>query len=117
MTTVPTPDDGALISRPELSAAALKAALAIVAPDQLPRMLEDESRAVTETFRTDDTTHIRAFLTHWATVVEIERFPDRARTYHQAEYEAHNAATVAECRRHAAVVGDIWRAGFAAVSR
>ncbi|MBF9071198.1 hypothetical protein [Streptacidiphilus fuscans] len=117
MTTVPTPDGGALISRPELSAAALKAALAIVSPNQLPRMLEDEAKAVTETFRTDDTTHVRAFLMHWATVVEIERFPDRARSYHQAEYEAHNATTVDECRKYASIVGDIWRTCFAAVSK
>ncbi|MET8627879.1 hypothetical protein ABZW30_29755 [Kitasatospora sp. NPDC004669] len=59
---------------------------------------------------------IRAFVAHWAAVVEIERHPATAQAYHRANSLANHAATVAECREHAVVVAELYRAAYAAVT-
>ncbi|MFD8483233.1 hypothetical protein [Kitasatospora sp. NPDC059673] len=49
-------------------------------------------------------------------MLEIERFPATARTYHRSNYLANHAASIEECRRHAIAVAELYRAAFAAVN-
>ncbi|MFJ9441714.1 hypothetical protein ACIRRH_07560 [Kitasatospora sp. NPDC101235] len=112
----PVSDGAELIPRPEKSPASLKAALAVVAADRLPEMVEGQTRAMAEAIKSGSVNPIRAFLAHWATVVEIERVPATARAYHRANYLANHAPTVEECRRHATEVAVFYRSAFAAVN-
>ncbi|MFF2075562.1 hypothetical protein ACFVXG_12505 [Kitasatospora sp. NPDC058162] len=112
----PVSDVAALIPRPEKSPAALKAALAVVASARLPEMVEGQTRAMAAAIEAGSVNPIRAFVAHWATVVEIERVPATARAYHRANYLANHAATVEECRRHAGEVATIYRSAFGAVN-
>jgi hypothetical protein len=52
---------------------------------------------------------------HWASIVEIERFPETARTYHRSLYLAQQVDTVEEAREYLTVAGDILRAATRAV--
>ncbi|WP_042423596.1 DUF6247 family protein [Streptacidiphilus anmyonensis] len=112
----PVPDGAELIPRPTKSPAALKAALAVVAADQLPEMVEGQTKAMAEAITTGGIAPIQAFVAHWAAVVEIERRPETARAYHRADYLANHGETVGECRRHAVVLAEIYRSAFAAVN-
>ncbi|GHF77668.1 hypothetical protein GCM10018790_64740 [Kitasatospora xanthocidica] len=112
----PAHDGIELIPRPDRSPAALKAALAVVAADRLPEMIDGQTRAMAEAIETGSVQPIRSFVAHWAAVVEIERLPDTARAYHRANYLANHAATVAECREHAATVAELYRAAYTAVN-
>ncbi|GAA2154713.1 hypothetical protein GCM10009760_53870 [Kitasatospora kazusensis] len=112
----PAHDGVEFIPRPEQSPAALKAALAVVAADRLPEMIDGQTRAMAEAITTGSIQPIRAFVAHWATVLEIERQPAIAQAYHRANYLANHAATVAECREHAATVAELYRAAYAAVT-
>ncbi|GAA2841913.1 hypothetical protein GCM10010441_77510 [Kitasatospora paracochleata] len=112
----PVPDGVELIPRPDQSPAALKAALAVVAADRLPEMIDGQTRAMAEAIEAGSVQPIRAFVAHWAAVVEIERHPAIAQTYHRANYLANHAATVAECREHATTVAELYRAAYAAVN-
>ncbi|MEU9075607.1 hypothetical protein [Kitasatospora sp. NPDC048538] len=105
-----------LIPRPEQSPAALKAALAVVAPDRLPEMIDGQTRAMAEAIEAGSVQPIRSFVTHWAAVVEIERYPATAQAYHRANYLANHAGTVHECREHATTVAEVYRAAYAAVT-
>ncbi|KIQ62816.1 hypothetical protein TR51_28245 [Kitasatospora griseola] len=105
-----------LIPRPEKTPAALKAALAVVAPDRLPEMIEGQTGAMAEAIATGSVQPIRSFVAHWAAVLEIERRPATARAYHRSNYLANHAASVEECRRHAIAVAELYRAAFAAVN-
>ncbi|MFI9159585.1 hypothetical protein ACIGXI_10565 [Kitasatospora aureofaciens] len=112
----PVHDGVELIPRPEQSPAALKAALAVVAADRLPEMIDGQTRAMAEAITTGSVQPIRAFVAHWATVVEIERHPATAQVYHRANYLANHAGTAQECREHAAVVAELYRTAYAAVN-
>jgi hypothetical protein len=112
----PLADGAELIPRPEKTPAALKAALAIVAAARLPEMIDGQTRAMAEAIKESSVNPIRAFVAHWAAVVEIERFPETAKAYHRANYLANHAVTVEECRANAAQVAGLYRAAFAAVN-
>ncbi|MEW1914479.1 hypothetical protein AB0442_39875 [Kitasatospora sp. NPDC085895] len=112
----PVHDGAELIPRPEQNPAALKAALAVVAADRLPEMIDGQTRAMAEAIEAGSVQPIRNFVAHWAAVVEIERQPTTAQAYHRANYLANHAATVAECREHAATVAELYRAAYAAVA-
>jgi hypothetical protein len=112
----PVHDGVALIPPPEQSPAALRAALAVVAPDRLPEMVDGQSQAMAEAIKTGSVQPIRLFVTHWAAIVEIERVPATAQAYHRANYLANHAETVEECRRNAVTVAELYRQAFAAVS-
>ncbi|MFF4385002.1 hypothetical protein [Kitasatospora sp. NPDC001547] len=112
----PVHDGVELIPRPERNPAALKAALAVVAADRLPEMIDGQTKAMVEAITTGNVQPIRSFVAHWAAVVEIERHPATAQAWHRANYLANHAATVAECREHAATVAELYRAAYAAVN-
>ncbi|MFI9786049.1 hypothetical protein ACIHEI_21495 [Kitasatospora sp. NPDC051984] len=113
-----------LVPRPDKTPAALKAALAVVAPDRLPEMIEGQTGAMAEAIATATATAtgsgsvqpIRSFVAHWAAVLEIERLPATSRAYHRSNYLANHAASIEECRRHAVTVAELYRAAFAAVN-
>ncbi|MFI6157120.1 hypothetical protein ACIBCA_31065 [Kitasatospora sp. NPDC051170] len=105
-----------LIPRPERSPAALKAALAVVAADRLPEMIDGQTGAMAEAIASGSVQPIRSFVAHWAAVVQIERHPATARAYHRANYLANHAGTVQECREHAAAVAELYRTAYAAVN-
>ncbi|MFD7904094.1 hypothetical protein ACFV4G_17820 [Kitasatospora sp. NPDC059747] len=112
----PAPNGGEVIPRPEKTPAALKAALAVVAADRLQEMVEGQSRAMAEAIDSGSVQPLRNFVDHWAAVVEIERFPGTSQAYHRANYLANHAGTVAECRRRAIEVAEIYRTAYAAVT-
>ncbi|MEU2628999.1 hypothetical protein [Kitasatospora sp. NPDC007106] len=112
----PAHDGTELIPRPERNPAALKAALAVVAADRLPEMIDGQTRAMAEAIDAGGVEPIRSFVAHWAAVIEIERHPATARAFHRANYLANHAETVRECREHAAAVAEIYRAAYATVN-
>ncbi|WP_033820985.1 hypothetical protein [Kitasatospora sp. MBT63] len=112
----PVRDGVVLIPRPEQNPTALKAALAVVAADRLPEMIDGQTKAMAEAIEAGSVQPIRSFVAHWSAVVEIERHPATAQAYHRANYLANHAGTVQECREHAATVADLYRAAYAAVN-
>ncbi len=105
-----------IVPRPARTIADVKAALAIVAPDQLPRMTEEHTKATDEAIKAGSIGPMRAFLEHWAAIVEIERFPERAKAFHRARYLADNAASLDDCRKYVHTYGEIYRSACKAVS-
>ncbi|WP_282203467.1 hypothetical protein [Kitasatospora fiedleri] len=79
-------------------------------------MIDGQTEAMAEAITTGSVQPIRSFVAHWAAVVEIERHPATARTYHRANYLANHAGAVQECRRHAATVAELYRAAYAVVN-
>ncbi|MEZ0067928.1 hypothetical protein ABIA32_003944 [Streptacidiphilus sp. MAP12-20] len=112
----PVHDGSELIPRPEKTPAALKAALAVVAADRLPEMLEGQTRAMAEAIKSGGISPLQAFIAHWAAVVEIERRPDTSEAYHRSNYLANHSETIDECRQHATIVAELYRSAFAAVN-
>lgn len=112
----PVHDGVELIPRPEQNPAALKAALAVVAADRLPEMIDGQTKAMAEAIEAGSVQPIRSFVAHWAAVVELERHPAAAQAYHRANYLANHATTVAECREQAVIVAELYRAAYAAVN-
>lgn len=104
-----------LIPRPAKTPAALKAALAVVEPNLLPKMQADLEKAFNRAAELDSLTPVHAFLAHWAAMVEIERFPETARTYHRSLYLAQQADTPEEACEHLTVSSEILRAATQAV--
>ncbi|CDR07252.1 hypothetical protein [Streptomyces iranensis] len=88
MTTQPVHDGGALIPRPEKTFPALRAALAQVAPSRLPEMTSERDTVFTMATQSNSFGPIAMFQLKWATVIEIERFPDVARRLRAAERAA-----------------------------
>ncbi|MFE4362662.1 hypothetical protein ACWDD9_40430 [Kitasatospora sp. NPDC001119] len=112
----PVHDGVELIPRPERNPAALKAALAVVAADRLPEMIDGQTGAMAEAIASGSVQPLRSFVAHWAAVVEIERHPATAQAWHRANYLANHAGTVQECREHATTVAELYRAAYAAVN-
>ncbi|KJS55544.1 hypothetical protein [Streptomyces rubellomurinus] len=112
----PLPEGAETIPRPDRTPTALKAALAVLAPDRLPEMVDGQTRAMAEAIEAGSVRPIHAFVAHWAAVVEIERIPESAKAYHRANYLANHAPSVAECRAHAVEVAELYRSAFAAVN-
>ncbi|MFD8478986.1 hypothetical protein [Kitasatospora sp. NPDC059673] len=108
---------GELIPRPERTAAALKAALAVVAPERLPQMLAEQTETITLAVESDSLDPLRGFLLRWAAVVEIERDPQTASRLRRAEYLMHTATDPAESRAHALAVSEIIRGAYRALGR
>jgi hypothetical protein len=108
--------NGELIPRPEKSPAALKAAVALVAADRLPELVDGQTRAMAEAIKEGTINPLRSFVAHWAAVVEIERVPQTAAAYHRANYLANHAQSRQECHAHAPEVATIYRAAYTAVN-
>ncbi|KAK1181627.1 hypothetical protein B7755_027880 [Streptomyces sp. NBS 14/10] len=88
MTTQPVRDGAALIPRPDKSFPALRAALAQVAPSRLAEMTSERDTVFTMATQSNSFGPIAMFQLKWATVIEVERFPDTARRLHAAEHAA-----------------------------
>ncbi|GHE84667.1 hypothetical protein GCM10018785_60790 [Streptomyces longispororuber] len=101
MTPLP---DGPLIPRPEPVPAALRAAVAEIAPGRLPALTRHLFEAATHAHRTRSLAPLRAFSHSWAVFVAIERHPRRAARLRELEDliatgERDPAAALAEIRR------------------
>ncbi|MBA4864887.1 hypothetical protein H1V43_26760 [Streptomyces sp. PSKA54] len=79
---------GPLIPRPERTPAALRVALAQVAPHRLAEMERQKDEAIALAARTGSLGPIVQFLETWAVVVEIARVPAMAARLRAAEYTA-----------------------------
>ncbi|MFD4909931.1 hypothetical protein [Kitasatospora purpeofusca] len=112
----PVRDGIELIPRPQQNPAALKAALAVVAADRLPELLNGQTDAMAEAIRTGSVQPLLSFVAHWSAIVEIERHPATARAYHRANHLANHAATLAECREHANTVAEFYRTAYSAAN-
>lgn len=88
MTAQPIEHGGHLIPRPERTPAALRAALAQVAPHSLAKMERQQDEAVTMAARTGSVGPITQFLETWAVIIEIARIPAAAAQLRTAEYTA-----------------------------
>ncbi|MFI1734290.1 DUF6247 family protein [Streptomyces acidicola] len=79
---------GPLISRPERTPAALRVALAQVAPHRLAEMERQKDEAITLAARTGSLGPITQFLETWTVAIEIARIPAAAARLRAAEYTA-----------------------------
>ncbi|MFZ4181296.1 DUF6247 family protein [Streptomyces sp. R02] len=104
-----------LIPRPERTPGALGAACTVVAPGLLAAYDQAKDQALAEAAEHGSLKPIHACLSHWATLLEIERHPATAREYHRAEYLARIAATADEAREHLRTAGSLCRAAAEAV--
>ncbi|MGW1196322.1 hypothetical protein ACWD4B_10790 [Streptomyces sp. NPDC002536] len=73
---------------PEEPFPALRAALAQVAPSRLAEMTAERDTVFTMATQSNSFGPIALFQLKWATVIEVERFPDVARRLHAAEHAA-----------------------------
>ncbi|WP_110946144.1 hypothetical protein [Streptomyces avicenniae] len=112
MTAQPEHHTEALIPRPERTITALKAALAVVAPDRLPEMQTEQAEAITRAIDSDTLDPLRGFLLRWTVVVEIERHPETATKLRRAEYLMQVAEDPVDSRRHALTAAEIIRAAY-----
>ncbi|WP_406114805.1 hypothetical protein [Streptomyces sp. NBC_01014] len=88
MTAQHVDSSGPLIPRPDRTPAALRVALAQVAPHRLAEMERQKDEAIALAAQTDSLGPIVQFLESWAVVIEIARFPVVAARLHSAEYTA-----------------------------
>lgn len=79
---------GSLISMPALTPAALRTAIAQIAPAQLPAFAEHLDRAAEQAAEQSTISPLRAFLQYWGEFVAIQRFPERAARLRYLEAEA-----------------------------
>ena len=91
MTEQPSAPDGPLIPMPALTPAALRAAVAQIAPAQLPSFVEHLDRAVEQTATQSTIAPLRTFLQWWGEFVAIQRYPARAARLCQLEAVAQEA--------------------------
>ncbi|MGA5417391.1 DUF6247 family protein [Streptomyces pseudogriseolus] len=107
--------DRPLIPRPERTPGALRAACTVVAPGLLAAYDQAKDQALAEAVEHGSLKPVHAYLSHWATLLEIERHPATAREYHRAEYLAQIAATADEAREHLRTASSLYRAAAEAV--
>ncbi|AGP56341.1 MULTISPECIES: hypothetical protein [Streptomyces violaceusniger group] len=91
MTEQPSAPDGPLIPMPALTPAALRAAVAQIAPAQLPSFVEHLDRAVEQAATQSTIAPLRTFLLWWGEFVAIERYPARAARLRELEAVAEGA--------------------------
>ncbi|MBW5482736.1 DUF6247 family protein [Streptomyces bambusae] len=76
---------GPLIPMPDLTPAALREAVAKIAPSRVPDLTQHLFDATTSAQQTQSLAPLRAFIHSWAVFVEIERHPRRAARLHALE--------------------------------
>jgi hypothetical protein len=76
---------GPLIPMPELTPEALRAAVARIAPSQVPALTQHLFEATTNAQQTQSLAPLRAFVHSWAVFIAIERHPERAARLHELE--------------------------------
>ncbi|MEU2055066.1 hypothetical protein [Streptomyces bungoensis] len=85
------PDHGhELIPRPERTPAAVRVALARVAPHRLGEMEQHKEQALGAALQDGKIGHLQYWLTYWQAQVEIERRPDLRSRYQAALVSVHN---------------------------
>ena len=77
--------DEPLIPMPALSLAALRQAVATVAPSRLPEFFQEIQDAFTQAGEEDSVFPIRHFYQRWGAAIAIERRPSVAARLHAAE--------------------------------
>jgi len=107
--------DAPVIPRPDRTPTALRAACAVIAPHLLAAYDHAKEQALATALEQDSIKPVHAYLAHWATLIEIERHPETAKAYHQAEYLAHIATTPDEARGHLITASGIYRDAAKAV--
>lgn len=111
MSSQHTEVSGPLIPMPALTPDALRSAVAKIIPSRLPELNKHLARAATSAQRTSNVGPLRAFTAHWAAVVNIERWPQRAARFHACEELAADPLADPDAARAAASeVGRILRA-------
>ncbi|MEV5956884.1 hypothetical protein AB0M11_24485 [Streptomyces sp. NPDC051987] len=90
-----------LISMPELTPDALRAAVARIAPSRIPALTQHLFEATTNAQQTQSLAPLRAFVPSWAVFVAIQRHPERAARLRELERivdagEQDPAAAIAE---------------------
>ncbi|MDT3399076.1 hypothetical protein RKE29_20915 [Streptomyces sp. B1866] len=85
MPTQSTDHGGELVPRPRKTYPALRAALAQVAPSRLAEMATERDTVFTMATQSNSFGPIAMFQLKWATVIEVERFPEVSRRLHAAE--------------------------------
>ncbi|KPI22107.1 hypothetical protein OK074_7221 [Actinobacteria bacterium OK074] len=88
MAAQPVESGGPLVPRPERTPAALRVALARVAPHRLPEMERQKDEAIALAAQTGSLGPITQFLETWAVAIEIARVPATAARLRAAEYTA-----------------------------
>ncbi|MBB5933527.1 hypothetical protein [Streptomyces zagrosensis] len=91
MTEQPAAPDGPLIPMPALTLSALRAAVAQIAPAQLPSFAEHLDRAVEQAAAQSTIAPLRTFLQWWGEFVAIQRYPARAARLRELERAAEEA--------------------------
>ncbi|MDO0933932.1 hypothetical protein QQY66_20420 [Streptomyces sp. DG2A-72] len=76
---------GPLIPMPELTPDRLRAAVARIAPSQIPALTQHLFEATTNAQQTQTLAPLRAFVHSWAVFVAIERYPERAARLRELE--------------------------------
>ncbi|WKX70192.1 hypothetical protein [Streptomyces sp. XD-27] len=102
MSSQPVEAAGPLIPMPQLTPDALRAAVAQILPSRLPELNEHLANAATSAQRTSSVGPLRAFTAHWGTVINIERWPQRAARFHACEDLASDPQADPEAARAAA---------------
>lgn len=83
--------DGPLIPMPPLTPAALRAAVAQIAPGYLPAFVEHLDQAAEQAATQSTITPLQSFLTWWGDFVALQRYPARAARLHELETAAATA--------------------------
>ncbi|MFI0818898.1 DUF6247 family protein [Streptomyces sp. NPDC021098] len=91
MTVQSSGQDGPLIPMPVLTPSALRAAVAQIAPGELPTFVEHLDRAVEQAARNGTIAPLRTFLQWWGEFVAIQRYPARAARLRELEVVAEEA--------------------------
>lgn len=89
-------DDEPLIPMPALTPAALRAAVAHIAPAQLPSFVEHLDQATEQAAEQSTVAPLRSFLQWWGEFVAIQRYPARAARLAELESDAATAADLDE---------------------
>lgn len=104
MSAQPSGPYGPLVPMPDLTPEALRAAVARIAPSQIPALTQHLFEATANAQQTQSLAPLRAFIHSWAVFVAVERHPERATRLHELERivdaaEQDPAAAIEEIRR------------------
>jgi hypothetical protein len=103
VTSQPGEAAGPLIPMPQLTPDALRQAVAQLIPSRLAELNEHLAHAATSAQRTSSVGPLVAFTEHWATVINIERWPQRAARFHLSERTATDPLADPDAARSAAL--------------
>lgn len=100
-------DSGALIPRSPLTTAALRAAVAQIAPAYLSQFVDHLDQATEQAARQSTVAPLRNFLQQWGEFVAIQRYPARAARLHALETEVASATDRVELNAALAEINEI----------